>query len=429
MSVPHVGNVRCSCIFPQGRSPGHIAGNCLLFRSLILETELFSEHSENKGRYHEMKTPIPNTPHIPFNQTRRQDQSAIVQANTFINSDNVPLSDFDSTMKRAETTVEEPSGARSIAYSTTKSNLSEYDSGYGSESRPTMTEKAYELPVQRNESKLSTAEGYGRAKLDYDIRSLASENDDINSQASTEISKAVLSGQALMSMFLAEDPKFRALCEKVLAQIDKQRFLENIQRLLRSLYNNLSTEARSEGEKAVAKLLRERQGRLRICQRLIVRIELEQDLAKENKEHDLGIAPEDKLSLEKWLADVSNSPANLPEQRLDHQDSDDECTEHEAQDDFPFTSGLKQFLGESESFKSLIRDFMLWLLPVELQEVLLSIPRDRIWESQDQDLTLANLAKAWVEDKTGVSWNWWPLEARKRALRGHEIRLFWLCVC
>jgi len=405
-----------------------MAENCLLFRSLVLETKLSSEHFENKGRYHERKSPIAKTPRIPFNQTRRQDQPAIMQANTFIDSDNVPLSDLDSTMKRAETTVEEIGEAKPSTYSVIKSSLSEYDSGYGSQSRPAMTVETYESPVQRKELKLNTAEGHDCARSDCDIRSLASEND-ISSQASTEMSKTVLSGQALISIFLAEDPQFKALCEKVLAQIDKQRFLENIQRLLRSLYKNLSTEARSEGEKAVARLLRQKQGRLRICQRLIIRIETEQDLAKENEEHDLGNAPEDKLSLEKWLADVSNSPANLPEQTLDHQDSGDESTEREAQDDFPLTSGLKQFLGESESFKSLKRDFMLWLLPVELQEVLLSIPRDRIWGSKDQDLTLTNLAKGWVEDKTGLNWNWWPLEARKRTLRDHETRLFWLCVC
>ena len=338
---------------------------------------------------------------------------------------------FVSSFKQTSTEVQKMDRVMADTSAAPKSSLSEFDSGHGSVSRPARSAEFSEPGIQGNDLQSQAVDTLDHTDVskDYDIQSLASENDDIGSQVSTETMEAGLTGQALIGAFLADNSQFRALCDKVLPQIDTQRFAENVRRLLRSFYKNLLMEAKSEGERAIARLLRRRRTRLRISERLIVQIESEQDLAEKDTRHDLGIAVEDKLSLENWLASVSDTPTNLPEDHFDIHSSSDDSAELESQDEFPFTSELKRFLEESESFKSLLRDFMLWLLPADLRQVLLSIPRSHIWVSQEQDISLMNLAKAWVEDNTKVKWNWWPLEARKRTLCDHESRLFWRCVC
>ena len=314
-----------------------------------------------------------------------------------------------------DTEVQNAGRVITSAFPALKSNLSEFDSGYGSMSRPATWAEFSDSGIQGTDLQSHAIDTRNRIEVhkDDDILSLISENDDIGSQLSIETTKAGLTGAALIGVFLAENPQFRSLCEKVLNRVDKPRFTDNVRRLLRSFHKNLSSEAKSVGEKAVAGLLGQRRARLHISHQLIDRIA------------GLGIATEDKISLEKWLADISDAPADLLEQHLGGSD-DDSAEEH---DEFPFTSELKQFLQESESFKSLLRDFTLWLLPIDLRQVFLSIPRSRIWVSLEQDTSLMNLVKAWMEDNTKVRWNWWPLEARKRFLKDDECRLFWRCVC
>lgn len=270
-----------------------------------------------------------------------------------------------------------------------------------------------------------------RAELleDHDLDSLVSEDDDASSQLSNSTTRAEWTGQALISDFLAEDSRFRLLCEKAFAQTDKQRVEYNLQRLFKSFHKNLLTEARSEGEKAVTKLVQRRQGRLRIIRQLVVRIEVEQDISAQDQGVDLGVATNDKLFLERWLTSVSETPIDPPEYNYEALDPrDDSSTESDAYDEYPFTSELRRFLLESKSFGSLLRDTMLWLLPAELRKVLLSISRNDIWISTRQEVSLVNSVKAWLEDNTRARWNWWPLEARKRTLNDDEVRLFWHCV-
>ncbi|KAF2998955.1 hypothetical protein E8E13_006894 [Curvularia kusanoi] len=65
----------------------------------------------------------------------------------------------------------------------------------------------------------------------------------------------------------------------------------------------------------------------------------------------------------------------------------------------------------------------------EIQEVLDTIPKDDIWLSDEQNVSLLNRVKAMIEDYTLLEWNWWPLQPRMRALRNLEKRLFWRCSC
>jgi serine/threonine protein kinase len=56
------------------------------------------------------------------------------------------------------------------------------------------------------------------------------------------------------------------------------------------------------------------------------------------------------------------------------------------------------------------------------------IPPDQIWIS-DQDInSFSNSFKGIIEDRTGETWDWWPLRPRIRALPAGQARLHWRCV-
>jgi hypothetical protein len=307
---------------------------------------------------------------------------------------------------------------------------SERDSGYASASRPATLGVSSESAFNDNMESISLRNPREpKFPHDNDIQSLASDSDDINSQASNETTSEAITGKALIRVFLVEEPNFRPLCEKAMTRMGTQRFVENLRRLLKSFHKNLATEAEVEAEKSVARLLRSRRGRLRICQQLVIHIEQEREEARQDERFNLDIAPNAKQHVEKWLTQTFGRELELEElqdQVLndDSSDSDD----NSGRDEFPYISGMENFLRGSRSFQILLKDFMLMFLPAELRHVLLSIPKRHIWVSQEQDLSLPNRLKAWVEDSTQVRWRWWPLKSRKRMLQEGESRMFWRCV-
>lgn len=316
---------------------------------------------------------------------------------------------------------------------------SERDSGYASASRAGTLMASSEPAFQDNNIEFLPAGKLNETKHPYndEIQSLPSDNDDIGSQASAETTNEGMTGKAHIRVFLAEEPQFRSLCEKAIAQMNRKRFVENLRRLLKSFHKNLSTEAETEAEKAIVRLLRSRRGRLRISHDLTDQIQQEQEVLQGSRV-DLGIAPEATDRLETWLA-------HLPERSVDpqgdtwaqecgfnDQDIDSESSivsdDGSVKDKSPHISELKKFLRGTRSFQNLLKDCMLMFLPIELRHVLLSIPKKHVWVSGEQDLSVTNRLKAWVEDNTQVRWNWWPLESRKRLLQDGESRMFWQCV-
>lgn len=300
----------------------------------------------------------------------------------------------------------------------------DHDSAYASASR-VATLQAPSEPVFEDVATLPTAQRHDETGSLFDeIHSLASDDDDIGSLASDETTNEGMTGKALIRVFLAEEPQFRALCEKALVKLGRRRFVENMRRLLKSFYKSLSEEAQNEAEKAVARLLRSRRGRLRISYQLAVYMQQEEACGSDRA--DLEINLENKHRLENWVALGAGRQVG-PEQELN---TDDESftSSSDDDDDFPLTSKLDVFLRESKSFRRLQQDFMLMFLPADLRHILLSIPKKHIWLSQEQDLSLSNSVKNWVEDNTRVRWNWWPLKSRKRLLQHGEARVLWQCV-
>ena len=314
------------------------------------------------------------------------------------------------------------------------------DSGYGSVSHPWTLTASSGSASQDNNIEQPTDDLH-RAKYpdDNEIMSLSSDNDDINSQASDRTTNAEMAGKALMGVFLAEEPQFRSLCEKVMALMGSRRFKENMRRLLKSFYKNLSTEAKTEAEKATSRLLRGRRGRYRISQQLALQIQQEHDEEWNNIRIDLKTFLEDKNLVETWLAHVSEKPVDplrdvkMPECAFEGEDVHSESStpasdESSSEGEFPYISELKHVIQKSRAFQILLKDCLLMFLPIDLRCVLLSIPKRHVWVSRRQDFSVANWFKTLVEETTQVRWNWWPLESRKRMLEDDESRMLWQCV-
>ncbi|RYP58958.1 hypothetical protein DL771_011047 [Monosporascus sp. 5C6A] len=292
-----------------------------------------------------------------------------------------------------------------VASSSSRTKDPERDSGYASASRPASLTASSQAAFQNGPQPRTSEIMHETTHPPDEIESLASDNDDIGSQASYETTRAEIDGKGLIKMFLAEEPQFRDLCEKAMGKMERQRFAENLRRLLKSFHKSLTKEAVTEPQKAVAGLLRSRRGRLRISWQLATHIEEEQEDVQKQDRLNHEPSPEGKHGIEAWLAQVSHTRPNEAQGRAPAFDIDNESLTSSSDDDresgeFPHISDLKVFLRQSNSFRTLQKDFILMLLPAELRHVLLSIPKESISVSQEQDLSLPNRLKAWVEDNT-----------------------------
>ncbi|KAL6828399.1 hypothetical protein V8C40DRAFT_286390 [Trichoderma camerunense] len=363
----------------------------------------------------------------------------------------------------------------------------EEDSGYGSLQAPTIPS----IPDPQNDvDATDTIVSPEKAEIeadmpvqsDDDIRSVVSDVDDIRSQMSDATTNEGMTGKALIRSFLAEQPQFKALCEKALDKMDRQRFVKNMSRLLKSFHILLTEEAESAAEKAVAGLLRSKRGRRRIGEQLAAHIDMEHEEAQEFDKGYLEIPHEKMADVENWISRAmrysvavvselavgqiqdqtqdkdgdGDKSKNRDQDQEEGQQQDSEEDSEEAQgealgeaqgeiqdndtmtigfDDtnesysFPHISELKKFLLASKAFQSLQMRFALMFLTAELGDVLQSIPKENIWLSQEQEVSISNQFKTLVENITKVKWNWWPLSQRKRILNSGESRLFWRCTC
>ncbi|KAJ5641663.1 hypothetical protein N7490_005663 [Penicillium lividum] len=309
----------------------------------------------------------------------------------------------------------------------------ERDSGYASASRAATLTVSSEIPFRPNiEPPIPGTLNETRLGYDDKLQSLASDNEDINSRVSGDSNnEEKMASQALIRVFLAEEPHFRELCEKAMLQMSRERFMENMRRLLKSFHKNLSTEAETEAEKAVARIMRSRRGRQRISQQLAVHILEEQGEGLKSDQVDLQVAPKDKNRVETWLAQTFEIPPGsrgVEAQGTNIAYSTSGSDDSSEAGEFPYISEMKTFMRKARSFQVLLKDLMIMFFPSDLRGVLLSIPKKNIWVSQEQDLSLLNRVKGWIEDQTQARWNWWPLKPSKRLLKDSESRMFWKCV-
>jgi hypothetical protein len=103
---------------------------------------------------------------------------------------------------------------------------------------------------------------------DYDIMSIVSDRDEIGSRFAVKRTPQEIVAEEYLGILLAQNEALEPLFEKAFARIEKHRFVENLRRLLKRYYLDLSRHAENNLERATIHLLRTRWSRRRIAQRL-----------------------------------------------------------------------------------------------------------------------------------------------------------------
>lgn len=274
----------------------------------------------------------------------------------------------------------------------------------------------------------------------YDIQSIMSDNSDINSTLSYQTTWIEQEGKDYIAQMLAFDDVLHPLCQDALATMGRARFVRNVRRILKAYYRNLLQDARTERERLCVGLLRSRHGRQRMSQ-LMADIFHSDDNQEDELQERLIQHRKDTETINAWIKVLPNNglvdaePMDMSREALPFEGTDEGSlsdSSGESSDDNLIENShldeMTRFFCDSRSFHVLVNEFRTLLLPSRIRDILLSHPRDRIWISTEQDATLSNQIKSYIEDYTQLRWDWWPLQPRLRKLGSDQSRLFTQCV-
>lgn len=260
--------------------------------------------------------------------------------------------------------------------------------------------------------------------IDEDCFSVASNDDDIASQAATRRTRPEILAVRQLGAFFADLEDLRPLHEAALARLGPQRFQENYRRILKLYVLKLQNEAHFPVEKDTVAVLRSRMNRLNIAQRVVNL--MQGDEAESSKPMDgLTQQPVEKIDLESWLASTYTSD-NATIKDLDEQ-SDDDCESEIDMEErlFPSITQATHFLREGTPFRYLVHELRLLLLPGALKEVIESTSKSDIQMLSTNDDSIVNRIKAFAEDHSALEWDWWPLMPRIPNVPPGKVRLQW----
>ena len=162
--------------------------------------------------------------------------------------------------------------------------------------------------------------------------------------------------------------------------MDREQFVEAVRKGLRDLHLSLVNNAKSQPEELIARLLESRSDREKICE---------------------GIA--EIIVSERFQYGMAMREAN----EKNH---------------------LSDTLRQSEPFQTLLNDLRMQILPQSLKDIVQTASYGSLSLSEQNNNSLVNQTKAFIEDFTMLKWNWWPLEPRMRDMSSNETRLLWRCV-
>jgi len=282
----------------------------------------------------------------------------------------------------------------------------------------------------------------GPEAANVDLQSVVSDSDEISSQISTRKTQQELLAERHLSVLLAQHEELKPLYEIALERMEKEHFVNNFRRILKRYYLDLLQSANTNLERATVHLLRSRWSRLRMAQDIVDRVSPESvELYAQPLDATRDI--EDKIPiLESWIAgNPGLAPPPEPQDigdevevkvdGLDDSASEDEVDQEVRNYLLPNVAEMESFLLQGNSFRSLLTNICLFLLPAALtplSRVLMTIPYDRIYFSSEDNLSILNRVKGFVEDHTEENWNWWPLQPRMRPLAKNQTRVYWKCV-
>ena len=317
------------------------------------------------------------------------------------------------------------------------------DSGYASRSQASQLvadQDPEQDPHLKRESSMNLPNSYEvYAELD-DIRSVESNCESIGSKVPMNRPWAEVLAIKHLALFFAELNDLRPFHEKALEKLDRRRFTRNYRRILKSYYCRLLQEAGNDAEKEVTKVLRFRRNRQNIAEEIADHIE-QIDETELRRLNELVEQPAEKEYLENWLRkthdtdpsqpfEAEQEPAADSDGSINSDDESDGNTDSENEHipekvEFPNVDRAKIFLQRGPAFRTLVLDIRLLILPGPLREIFESTPRDSIQISSENDRSWVNRMKAFLEDYTGLMWDWWPLMPRIPDLQPGRKRLQW----
>ncbi|CAN9156510.1 unnamed protein product [Alternaria alternata] len=261
--------------------------------------------------------------------------------------------------------------------------------------------------------------------------------------------------KAHVAYVLANDTELRALCSRVVDELGKAKFANEGRKLLKSFYCGLLMDAKTQLERQSVSLLKSREGRIRISSniaKIVNSPDVEHSEAGRRAEEQIRMR---RKRLEMWAEDYTHTShadedshewdavqRRLVERvdgQLENSEHVDSATSHGGDSDEGFdlegetkenfmtrVTEMENFFRNSRSFKVLLDGFRELLLPQSLRDIL---PATSVEISTEEDKSISNQMKSFVEDFTMLDWNWWPLTPRMRALKTNEKRLIWKCSC
>jgi serine/threonine protein kinase len=284
------------------------------------------------------------------------------------------------------------------------------------------------------------------------------ETDSVNSHVTTSRER---DGKAQIAHFLATDPELRLICSSLLEKSGQEWFVKEGHRLLKTFYLELLTEVQSELQIQSVRLLKSRNGRVRISRDVaeiissadVVDAEKEKNTEQnrlrrerlnkwagnyvpngEEKSKEIeqirlrqerldNWAGTDMPASEQWLKAGQHEPSVQAYSQTDQESFDTQGDEDDQ--DIPSVSQVEAFFRNSRSFQALINDFRSQLLPHSVRDI---VSATSVELSNRDDNSHINRLKVWVEDYTMLDWSWWPLEPCMRPLKPNQSRVLWQCV-
>jgi hypothetical protein len=92
---------------------------------------------------------------------------------------------------------------------------------------------------------------------------------------------------------------------------------------------------------------------------------------------------------------------------------------------FPEISSVRSCLYQASAFQELALKLRLSALPLALRQVLETTPKSLVQLRSGSDTSASNVFKAYIEDRSKIDWDWWPLQPRVHSTADDRYRLGW----
>ena len=238
-----------------------------------------------------------------------------------------------------------------------------------------------------------------------------------------------------IAALLADDDDLSPLCEEIVLMYGEILVKEGgyrtgniLHRLLQRFYLDLVHQAKTGLERATSLVLKYQFGNEILLSGFgVKKQESTNNGARDERVRHLSAASACWGAYERAELD-SNEDEDDDED--DDDDEEDELEDRNATA-LPHVTQMKRFMIGSNAFRNLATNCRMTLLPPDLRtlsRVILTIPNNRLWFSEREDLSMSNKFKAFAEQASDKKWCWWPLRPRMRSLQTDETRLHWQCV-